>query len=929
MRIYLGTETQAIDRRMQAWCEDRYGPDSCPAYRGVAYIVFEEIPLEDFGNRIPQLTVEAVSVKSSNYPYEIKTTSLVTASSNFVFSPSGNWMAYSGGSSGGQLEWWDVASRTNVGLSPSPDFATGGFPPPSLASDGTAYQIGQKIDGHVYYAETPPLGNPALAEISASPASIACVRVLENASGSRILYGAYSTAAGYIRDTTQVNHTLSARDFCADSSGTFWGLFQSTGTSSDFVIEDLTGLGGSHSITGLVSRSGPSTAYICHVDEYNHFFVVSDGKFYTIDDTTFTVKTSGVAPFSDALPKNCAEQNPYLSTVWNRGSGVYEQYSLEDASLIQSLDYTLWSNFTRADWAYDPVNHAIWTGESSTSNIHIHYLERIASAGVQLGAIVDSVCGWCGLTDKDTTALTQIVQGYSVTQGSGKDMIDPLLTIHDVDARPHDFQVQFVNRGSAPSGTILTEDFVRDQSRYTVTIKQDTDLPKKVTFNFADKNHDQQVNTVIAQRPLDAVDSQREETIDLSTYVATADEAQQFADRYFRRVWNSREEINLSLTAQYLAKEPADVTTVSLDGASRNVRFDKITLSGGALKCTVTRDETSFAALNTATTGPDMGARDDEFITIPSLVEGFVIDGPLIADADNDVNPLLYTGAGSWANVTFMGAGIFRGDDGTYDELFATVTTGATWGTANEALPNVNSPWLWDRGNSVNVTLQSGSLTSVTEADIDADPSLNLIAFGSVANGYEYLNFTTATLEGDGSYTLSGFKRGRRGTEWATGTHTIGDKWILASSLSNEELGTDDVGDSLSFKAQSIGRAIDAAVAINIDPYSGATLKPYAPARVTWTYNGTDLTGTIYRRTRVGGSWVGGSTIPLSENSEEYEIDVYNGATLKRTISVSGTNTFTYTAAMAAADGITLPTPPTINAYQLSDAVGRGYALAA
>jgi hypothetical protein len=310
-------------------------------------------------------------------------------------------------------------------------------------------------------------------------------------------------------------------------------------------------------------------------------------------------------------------------------------------------------------------------------------------------------------------------------------------------------------------------------------------------------------------------------------------------------------------------------------------------------------------------------------------VEGFVIDGPLIADADNDVNPLLYTGAGSWANVTFVGAGIFRGDDGTYDELFATVTTGATWGTANEALPNVNSPWLWDRGNSVNVTLQSGSLTSVTEADIDADPSLNLIAFGSVANGYEYLNFTTATLEGDGSYTLSGFKRGRRGTEWATGTHTIGDKWILASSLSNEELGTDDVGDSLSFKAQSIGRAIDAAVAINIDPYSGATLKPYAPARVTWSYNGTDLTGTIYRRTRVGGSWVGGSTIPLSENSEEYEIDVYNGVTLKRTISVSGTNTFTYTAAMAAADGITLPTPPTINAYQLSDAVGRGYALAA
>jgi hypothetical protein len=388
-------------------------------------------------------------------------------------------------------------------------------------------------------------------------------------------------------------------------------------------------------------------------------------------------------------------------------------------------------------------------------------------------------------------------------------------------------------------------------------------------------------------------------------------------------VWNSREEISLSLTAQYLAKEPADVTTVSLDGAARNVRFDKITLSGGALKCTVTRDETSFAALNTATTGPAMGGRDDEFITLPAQVQGFVIDGPLIADADNDVNSLLYTGAGAWSGATFMGAGIFRGDDGTYDELFATVTTGATWGIAKEALGDAR-PWMWDRGNSVNVSLQAGSLTSVSEADIDADPSLNLIILGSPSEGWEYLNFTTATLESDGTYTLSGFKRGRRGTEVQLDSHAIGDLWILASSLSHEEMGTDDVGDSLSFKAQSVGRAIDAAPAIAINPFTGGTLKPWAPASVQWAYDGTDQQGTIYRRTRVGGSWVGGATIPLSESSEAYEVDILVGGDVVRTISTT-TNTFTYTAAMAAADGVSLPSHPEVNAYQMSDAVGRGY----
>jgi hypothetical protein len=142
-------------------------------------------------------------------------------------------------------------------------------------------------------------------------------------------------------------------------------------------------------------------------------------------------------------------------------------------------------------------------------------------------------------------------------------------------------------------------------------------------------------------------------------------------------------------------------------------------------------------------------------------------------------------------------------------------------------------------------------------------------------------------------------------------------------------MGTDQVGGSLSFKAQAIGRSLDSAAAIDIAPYTGATLKPYAPARIKWTTDGTDMFGEIIRRTRVGGAWSGGSTIPLSENSEAYEIDIYNGSNFKRTISVSGTNLFTYTGAEISGDGNTVGIPPPANAYQLSDAVGRGFALAA
>lgn len=53
-RLYKGTETQNPDSLI----ETKEGAGNVPGYRGVAYIVFERMPLEKFGNRIPQLTFE-------------------------------------------------------------------------------------------------------------------------------------------------------------------------------------------------------------------------------------------------------------------------------------------------------------------------------------------------------------------------------------------------------------------------------------------------------------------------------------------------------------------------------------------------------------------------------------------------------------------------------------------------------------------------------------------------------------------------------------------------------------------------------------------------------------------------------------------------------------------------------------------------------
>jgi hypothetical protein len=53
-RLYVGSDDQLPDSLIEA----KEGAGNAPAYRGLAYIVFEHMALQPFGNRIPQLSFE-------------------------------------------------------------------------------------------------------------------------------------------------------------------------------------------------------------------------------------------------------------------------------------------------------------------------------------------------------------------------------------------------------------------------------------------------------------------------------------------------------------------------------------------------------------------------------------------------------------------------------------------------------------------------------------------------------------------------------------------------------------------------------------------------------------------------------------------------------------------------------------------------------
>ncbi len=56
MRVYLGDDTQMPDPKIEAV----QGTGEAPAYRGIAYVVFEDLDVTQFGNRVPQLNFEVI-----------------------------------------------------------------------------------------------------------------------------------------------------------------------------------------------------------------------------------------------------------------------------------------------------------------------------------------------------------------------------------------------------------------------------------------------------------------------------------------------------------------------------------------------------------------------------------------------------------------------------------------------------------------------------------------------------------------------------------------------------------------------------------------------------------------------------------------------------------------------------------------------------
>ena len=514
----------------------------------------------------------------------------------------------------------------------------------------------------------------------------------------------------------------------------------------------------------------------------------------------------------------------------------------------------------------------------------------------------------------DTSRLTDIVTGFIITnRQTVRSCLEQLATAYFFDMVESDGLLKFIKRGKIASTTIdFTELVVQDSQgdALTITRTQELELPRQVDVIYLNRTADYQAGTQSSQRQtVKAVDYA---TVNLPI-VLTDQEAKVVADVTLYNAWVGRVTYQFTVSPKYALLEPTDIITITKDGAAYLMRLNstKLVRNGVQEITAVAEDVSSYDFYNPAgTSTPNIQPPSTISATRLELLDlpAFPTDGITDAYLRYGVVGL----GGDWS-----GSAVYRSDDGGANyALMQSLTAQATLGSVLNVIP-VGSIYTWDNASTIDVLLTFGQLQSVT--DIAVLNGANVCVVGS-----EIIQFQYATLLDTNKYRLSGLLRGRLGTEWAVSGHAAGERFILlTNAVARELMASSAWGISKKFKPVTIGSTLGATTAQDY-AYAAKALRPYSPVHIVGSRSSGDLTINWKRRTRIGGDWRDAVDIPLSEESERYEVDIMSGVTVKRTITGLTSPTTIYTAAQQTTDFGSAQNSVTVNVYQLSAAVGRG-----
>ena len=958
-----GTDTQEPDILMEAYYvgqdDEPYWPPppsgNVPAYRDLCYIVLQDFPLEKFNNTIPV------------FEFEISTDATLTATwaeiddiiaddeddrDNMVFARDNLHVFVAS-----DTHWWKVNTLTRE-VQLERDHTN-----PLIPLNNCGFDIDESGNIHTVksclnsYGVITILDGDTLEEIADGTDTVhkpQRVRVSKNTAHPYLVIVQGDSDADLLYVTHRYAYTLggSAKVEIAAPAGTWRAVS----------LDDDNGV-----IWALAKVDSPAATWVCKItmssdgtytlEQWNVSSYVTNG-----DDIMFDADSDRVVVASstdlklavfDATSMEHVETFEtsamawYIKSALQRGAvGGYlyfvEYSTVDDGPTVIRL--TMSTGVQDDAWDLDESGFALTGGgggcycslthamvmaypfDSSTDYVKF-YLNRGQATQVQVSDIVADICAAAGLgvADVDVTELEELLAfGYVlVDRMTARDALEPLALAYLFDCIDTGGQLVFRVRGTDAVVDIPGEDlcahvFGSERPQALVsTRQQELELPSVLEIQYFDRDANYETGM---QRDRRLITQSREVRTLQLPLAMDADTAKQLAVKCLAIVWAERTHHQLSLSRTYAYLDPGDVVTITESNATHTLRIEKIDYSGGLLNIEAVSQSTS--AYESDAPGVPTPIDEDE-VVYPGPTTLRLIDAPLWDTSNNECGLYLATMGKTSA---WVGAYVLMSQDGTWwnFDTAQVCENDSVMGKTTDVLADVFDPWIWDEGGSVNVRLLDAAdvLDSATESEVLAGANLALL-------GDEIIQYRDATLEADGTYTLSGLLRGRKGSEWATGTHVAGELFVPLS-LSNVtfyDLAVDHLGVLRYYRAYSRNQS-QAKTDLSFTCYM-RNMKPYAPQCVTGLRDGSDnLTISWIRRTRLGGEWLDGGDASLGETTESYSIDIYDGSDIVRTLT-SSSQSVTYTAAQQTEDFGSPQAEVDVEVFQLSSVVGRGFGTSA
>jgi len=357
-------------------------------------------------------------------------------------------------------------------------------------------------------------------------------------------------------------------------------------------------------------------------------------------------------------------------------------------------------------------------------------------------------------------------------------------------------------------------------------------------------------------------------------------------------------ELNFSLPDNWLRLTESDPVFVQTDNKMVRAIITQVETDDGEQRYKAIRDRQSLYATEVQGIPAAPVTRPPSSIAGPTLLE--FLDIPILRDVHDQLGFYL---AVSGILPAWPGASVELSLDGGENYIEAgTTRTASIIGELVTALGDHPYPFP-DKHNVCEVQIQTPNalLENTTLAGMMNRRNRALI-------GDEIVNFAEADEVTPGTWQLSHWLRGRKGT--GTEAHAIGERFVLLDTAMFIPAELAWLGQDLTFRAVTFGRPVDEATIVTV-PFTGKSQVERRPAYLQARRDGTDAVISWQGVGRLGG----GAHVAMGAHFAGYRVTLTDGSTTQ----THDTSSNALTTSLSAFSG-----PVTVTVQQRNNFTGLG-----